>query len=204
MFLDIAFDGGLQVDDGMKDATLEALSGQGGEETLDSIGPGAGGWREMKDPAGVSLEPGHDLGMLVRAVVVEDGMDYLARRHLTLDGIEETDEFLVAMFLHTPTDDGSVEGIQRGEQGGRAVSDIVVAHGSGFAGFERQTWLGAIEGLDLAFFIDRQDHRMGRRCHVEADDILELGDEVRIVGAFEGSDAVRLQLVSLPDPLHRA
>ena len=45
---------------------------------------------------------------------------------------------------------------------------------------------------------------MGRRRHVKADDVLKLGNEVRIVRALEGSETMGLQLVSLPDPLHRA
>jgi hypothetical protein len=73
----------------------------------------------VEDPAGVSLEPGHDLGMLVRSVVVEDDMDHFTGRHLALDGVEKTDEFLVTVFLHAPADDGPVQDIEGGEQGGR-------------------------------------------------------------------------------------
>ena len=45
----------------------------------------------MEDPAGMSLEPGHDLGMFVRAIVIEDRVDHFAGRHLTPDGIEKAD-----------------------------------------------------------------------------------------------------------------
>ena len=41
MLVDIAFDGGLQIDDGMKDTALQALPSQCGEEVLDGIEPGA-------------------------------------------------------------------------------------------------------------------------------------------------------------------
>ncbi len=41
MLVDIALDGGLQIDDGTKDVALQALSGQCGEEVLDGIEPGA-------------------------------------------------------------------------------------------------------------------------------------------------------------------
>jgi len=204
VLFDIAFDGGLQIDDGMKDAALQALSGQGGEEGLDGIEPGARCWREMEDPAGVSFEPGHDFGVFVGAVVVEDDMDDFACRHFTLDGIEETDEFLVAVFLHTPADDGSIQDIEGGEQGGRAVSDIVMGHRSAFSRLEWQAGLGAIKSLDLGLFIDRQDEGVSRRRHVKADDVFEFGDEVGIIRAFEGAQTMRLQLMSLPDPLHRA
>jgi hypothetical protein len=44
----------------------------------------------------------------------------------------------------------------------------------------RQPRLGAVKGLDLALFIDRQHQGLVGRIDVEADDILDFGDEVRI------------------------
>jgi hypothetical protein len=49
----------------------------------------------MEGPARVAGEPGQDLGMLVGGIVVEDGVDHLARRHLALDRVQEADELLV-------------------------------------------------------------------------------------------------------------
>ena len=42
-------------------------------------------------------EPGADLVLLVRGVVVEDDVDGLVRRHLALDAVEEADELLMAV-----------------------------------------------------------------------------------------------------------
>ena len=42
-------------------------------------------------------------------------------RALALDGVEEANEFAVAMALHAAADDGAVEHAERGEQGGRGV-----------------------------------------------------------------------------------
>ena len=204
MLLDVAFDGGLQIDDGMEDAALQSLPGQGGEETLDGIEPRARCRREVEDPARVPLEPGHDLGMLVGAVVVEDDMDHLAGRHLALDGVEKADELLVTVLLHAATDHRAVENVEGGEQGGGAIALVIVGHRFAFAGFERQAGLGTIERLDLRFLVDRQDEGVGRRRHVKADDVLKFGNEVGVVRALEGSETMRLQLVSLPDPLNRA
>jgi hypothetical protein len=75
--------------------------------------------------------------------------------------------------------------------------------------------LGAIERLDLRFLIDRQHHRMRRRIDPrvrpmagprtgsEADDVVELGGELRIARQLELPHAMRLQPVCAPDPLHR-
>ena len=51
---------------------------------------------------------------------------------------------------------------------------VVVCHGLAAPGLDRQPGLGAVERLDLAFFIDRQHHRMGRRIDIEPNNISEL------------------------------
>ena len=58
-------------------------------------------------------QPLAHLWMLVGSVVVNDGVDFLPRRHLRLDGIEESDELLMAMMLHIASDDGAVENVGR-------------------------------------------------------------------------------------------
>ena len=60
MFVEIAVDGGLQVDDGSEDAPSEALAGEFGEEALDGIEPGTGFRGEVEAPARVPGEPGFD------------------------------------------------------------------------------------------------------------------------------------------------
>ena len=45
---------------------------------------------------------------------------------------------------------------------------------------------------------------MGRRIDVQTHDVLELGRELGVLGQLEALDAVRLQAVRGPDPLHRA
>jgi hypothetical protein len=84
------------------------------------------------------------------------------------------------------------------------MPDIIVRHRPGLARLERQARLGAIEGLDLAHFVDRQHDRMAWRGQIEADDVRELGDELGITAALEAAQPVRLQLVRGPDPLHRS
>ena len=69
----------------------------------------------MENPTRMTLEPGHDLGVLVGAIVVEDGMDHLASRDITLDGVEKTDELLVTVLFHTASDHRAVEGVEGGE-----------------------------------------------------------------------------------------
>jgi hypothetical protein len=52
--------------------------------------------------------------------------------------------------------------------------------------------------------VNRDDHRVLPRVHVEADDVLDLLGELRGVGALEGANAARLQPMRLPQALHGA
>src|SRR5213079_1692584 len=69
MFIEVAVDGGLQIDDGAEDPSSQALAGQSGEEIFDRVEPGAGGRGEMEGPARMADEPGLDLGVLVGCVM---------------------------------------------------------------------------------------------------------------------------------------
>src|SRR5438046_3862709 len=61
-----------------------------------------------------------------------------------------------------------------------AIALVVMRHRPAAALLHRQPRLGAVERLDLAFFIDRQHQGFVGWIEVKADDILDLGDEVRI------------------------
>src|SRR5215831_2768019 len=63
--------------------------------------------------------------------------------------------------------------------------------------------LGAVQRLDLAFLIDRENDGVVGRIDVEADDLFELGRELGIIRQLEPADQMRPQAVSTPDPLHR-
>ena len=131
-------------------------------------------------------------------------MDRLSLRHLRFDGVEEADELLMPVARHAAADHLAFEHVERGEQGGGAVALVVVGHGAGPALLHRQARLGAIEGLDLALLVDREDDGVSRRIDVEADDVLELGGEVRIVGQLELAHPMGLETMRSPDALHRA
>ena len=91
-----------------------------------------------------------------------------------------------------------VEHVDRREQSGRPVSLVIVGHGSGPAFLHRQAGLGAVERLDLALFVDRQDDGVRRRIDVEPDDVAQPVDELRVFGQLELADAVRLKPVRAP------
>src|SRR6201981_1693408 len=172
-----------------------------GEEALDGVEPGCRCGREVEGPAGMPGQPLAHLRMLVGCVVVDDGVDLLSRRHLRLDSVEEADELLVPVALHIAADDGAVEDVEGREQCRRAMTLVVVGHRPGAALLHWQAGLGAVERLDLALFIDREDDGMGGRINIETDDVAQLVDEPRVGGEFELFHPVRLQAVRAPDAL---
>jgi len=89
------------------------------------------------------------------------------------------------MALHVAADDGAVENVESGEQRRGAMAFVVVGHGSGTTLLHRQTGLGAVKGLDLALLIDREDDGMGGRIDIEADDVAQLVDKLRVGGELE-------------------
>jgi hypothetical protein len=198
-----AVDGGLEIDDALEDPSFEPPLGEDGEEALDGVQPTGGGGREVEGPPGMAAEPRDDLGVFVRAVIVEDDVDGLVGRDLALDGIEEADELLMAVSLHAAPDDLAFEDIEGGEQGGRAVTLIVMRHGPGAALLHRQAGLGTVERLDLGLFVDAEHQGVGGRIDIEADDVAHLGGELGIVGKLEHANPVRRQAVRFPDALHR-
>ena len=117
MLPEVSVDGGLQVDDRPEDAALEALAGEFGEEAFNGIEPGTGFRGEVEGPARVPGEPGVDLGVGVRGVVVDNGMDQFAGRDRALDGIEEADELLLPVSLPAAAEDDAIERVESGKTG---------------------------------------------------------------------------------------
>src|SRR5688572_4615633 len=101
----------------------------------------------------MTLQPGHELGVLVGGVVVEDDLNQLDWGYFGLDGVEEADELLMEMALHAAADEGAFEHIEGSEQGRGAVALVVMGHGAGPAVLHRQAGLGSVERLDLALLV---------------------------------------------------
>ena len=83
-------------DAGERSAT-NGLVGDQCEEALDLIEPGTVGWNEVHVPARPTGQPGPDLGMAVRGVVVDDAMDVQCGGHGVVDLAQERQELLMPM-----------------------------------------------------------------------------------------------------------
>src|SRR5258708_36476257 len=104
--------------------------------------------------------------MFVGRIVVEDDVDSLLHWNRFLDGVEEADELLMAMALHTPADHLTFEHVEGRKERGGTVTLVIMGHGSGAALLYRQAWVGAVPRLGLARFLDGQNHRMGARVGI--------------------------------------
>ena len=131
-------------------------------------------------------------------------MDQFAGRHRGLDGVEEAQELLVAVTLHAAPDYGALQYVERGKQRRGAVADVVVGLGLGATWCDGPAGAGALQGLDLALLVEREHDGVAWRVHVEADDVLDLLGEGRIVRALEAADAMRLEAMGIPDALDGA
>ena len=102
--------------------------------------------------------------------------------HGGVDELEEPQELLVAVTPVVLGDHRPAGDIQGGEQAGRAVPHIVMGHPRRGRGQDGQAGRGPVQGLDLAFLIDREDQRLLRRVEIQADDVADLVDELRVRG----------------------
>jgi hypothetical protein len=66
-----------------------------------------------------------------------------------------------------------------GEQGGRAMPEVIVGHRPGASALHRQARLGAVKSLELALLVDREHQAVRRRVEVEPDHIAQLVEELR-------------------------
>ncbi len=77
-------------------------------------------------------------------------------------------------------------------------------HSPGAARLQRQAGLGAIKRLDMALLVDPQHDDVRRGIEIEADHVVRLVSELRVVRKFELPHPIRLETVRPPDGLHRA
>ena len=93
---------------------------------------------EMEVEARMPLQPPLHRGMLMRGVVVDDGMHVDVGRRVGVEHVETCPKLLLSMAGVAGADHRAFEDMQRREQGGRAMSLVVVGHRPGSARLQRQ------------------------------------------------------------------
>jgi len=98
---------------------------------------------------------------------------------------EETEELLVAVPVlaepaHLPSDD-----LQRSEQSGGTMADVVVAASLVVNRFHHTRLLGAVKRLELGLLIDTQHDRVNQRVQIQTYNISGLDSQFRVGGELE-------------------
>ena len=146
----------------------------------------------------MALEPGAHRRVLVGGQVVDHDVQLAAgigRRDL----VEEGQELLVPVALGARLGHLAGGHLQRGEQRGGAVPDVVEAGRFGMSGPHRQGRGGPLERLDLGFLVDTEHHCLLRRLQVQPDDVTDLGLKLRVGGELERLLPPRLDAEAVPD-----
>lgn len=171
------------------------------EPELHLIEPGGVRWRVVDVIAGPQAQPGTDLRMFMRGIVIDDEMDRQVARHTGVDVAQEREKLLMAMPSPALADDRSGSHIQGGEQRRSAVTDIVMRDALHIAEPQGKDGLRTIQRLDLSFLIHTQHERLIRRVEIEADDVTHLLHKEGIGGELEGALSMRLEPKRQPDAM---
>ena len=119
-------------------------------------------------------------------VVVDNEMQGEIGWRLGIDLFQKANELLVPMTRQALSDHVPIQQTERGEQRGRAVPFIVVRHRAAPPLLQGQPGLCAIQRLDLGFFIHAEHQRAIRRIQIQADDVIELFQELFVAAQLAG------------------
>ncbi len=194
--------GGHQFLDAREAAFAHDVIGKLAKEAFDQVEPRGAGRGEVKMDARMFFQPGAHRSMLVCGVVVDNEMQRQPRGRFAMKFFEKGQPFDMRVLGSRRAEDPTVEVIERREERHGAVACIVVGASANMANPQGQSGLGSLQRLALAFLVAAQDERLVGRVEVEANDVPELGLEVRVVRQFESSGQVGLDLVGRPNPLH--
>src|SRR5207247_8362787 len=118
------------------------------EPAFDLVDPGRAGRGEVHVEPGVFGQPGFDRRGLEGAVVVADQVDVQIGGYGFVDCDQELLELGRPVLAVQLADDRTVGDVERGEQAGDPVTDVVVGAPFGHARHHRQHRLRAVQGLD--------------------------------------------------------
>ena len=169
------------------------------EEAFDKVHPRARRRRVVHVEARVALQPLPHGRVLVRRIVVRHDVDVQSGGSAPVDEPQEREPVLVRVARAAVVDDPARRVVERGEERRRSVPDVVVGLRPHVPDAQRKARLGPFQRLALRLFVAAEQDGMLGRVEVQADDLPELGREVRVGGHLERPLQMRLDAVALPD-----
>ena len=121
----------------------------------------------MKVDAGMAQQPPLHRWRAVGRQIVEDDVDVERGLDGRFDLAQKGDEILRPMLGLAAGDHLAGRDIERGEQIQGPMAHVVVGPSLGLAKIHRQDGLRALQRLNLRLLVDREDHRIRRRCYVQ-------------------------------------
>lgn len=128
----------------------------------------------MRNEARVAFQPALNSGMLMRSIVVHHYMQLQISSKLFIQVFEKLQELLVTMASIALTDNFTLRYLKCGKERRGPIPLVIVGHRSAAAFLHRQPRLSAVQGLNLALFIDTEHQRFGRRVEIQPDYIRQL------------------------------
>ena len=108
----------------------------------------------MNVEARTTCEPAPDLGVFVSAIVINHEVNIQMFGHAAFDVTQEAQELLKLVSQLALSEHLAVGDIERREQRGRAVANVVVSDAFEVTQSHRQHGLRALKRLHLALFVD--------------------------------------------------
>src|SRR5215472_2971767 len=107
------------------------------------------------------------------------------------------------MTVIAHADHRAVGHIQRRKQRGCPMALVIVSHRSAAALLQRQTRLGAVQGLDLTLLVDTHHDRVLGWIQIEPHDVFQFLGETLILANLEALQKMRFQPMGVPDAAYR-
>src|SRR5882672_3646532 len=173
------------------------------EPTLNQVQPGRMGRREVQVMPRSAGKPSANGRSLVGRIVVQHDVHLCRRGKLGIQMIEKFLEFARAMTSKTLSDYIAGGYVQSCEQGRSPMPLVIVTPALGLSRSHRQDGLGAIQRLNLAFFVHTQYQRVIRWVHVKPYDVAHFLHQPGIAGELKGLAAMGQQSEGPPNAADR-
>jgi hypothetical protein len=119
-------DGRLQIGHAEEDSAPDGFVVQVAEPSLDKIHPTGTGGDEVRNEPRMTFQPRFYCGVFVRSVVVQDQVQRDVAAELGVEPAQKSQELLMPVSGMAFANDPSLERLQSGEQGGRAMAFVIV------------------------------------------------------------------------------
>jgi len=171
------------------------------EPDFDLVQPGRVGGGEMDVVARSGRKPSLHVRMFVSPVIVYDKMDVQVLWNIGINIPEKLEILLMPVTAFALAQHFARRGVQRREQRGRPMTDIIMRSAFGISDTQRQQRLRSLQGLNWTLLVHAQHQGVVGRIQVQSHNVANLFDKKGIAGQFEILDPMRLKTERSPHPM---